>query len=555
MPLTEFIDKLGLKVTLTSAGKAVKVHGGDVKLIELDLESHGFSGALEFIVADDKKKGGGEKDELLEAFLKPDLFTVALELRGHLLDDKLQPQAQPIKLTGVVQERWLCEVGFRQVQGAPVLIRRYGVRFADPAQVLWRQHHPVELYTKKSVKDVLQAHKGEHIQLDLRWPVLETVQPLLFLGLDPAEAASFYDWVLWYVDSHAGCLALDYKKGKYALTAEKAAAGAPLPLVRGDVLRMTTRFPAVLRCQPRILNASTEDSRTQPVPQPQAAAPLHRDFLVRTPIAAEFDERLELEKKRHQPGAAALHIEFCRFPSLPLRPGDLCDFKLKEQWFAKIPGEVAVPAQFKTATLRVLTLHLRARAEDEGVDADPGMPASSYRCTLEGTFEGSDDPTRRLPPFARPRYPRFVEGKIVSESGAKEDLTYQIYTDGKTSLDTYQVKIPLWADQQIALPFNPGYFPGHFYFPAYKDQRVLVALDVDRAWLERFLEWRPEARLPMEGQGDQLLLGKSTKSFTSVEHRYEEEKPVFHILRTNDKDTAIIKISEGALMLRVKQEK
>ena len=76
-----------------------------------------------------------------------------------------------------------------------------------------------------------------------------------------------------------------------------------------------------------------------------------------------------------------------------------------------------------------------------------------------------------------------------------------------------------------------------------------------RAAEERFLEWRPEARLPMEGQGDQLLLGKSTKSFTSVEHRYEEEKPVFHILRTNDKDTAIIKISEGALMLRVKQEK
>ena len=76
----------------------------------------------------------------------------------------------------------------------------------------------------------------------------------------------------------------------------------------------------------------------------------------------------------------------------------------------------------------------------------------------------------------------------------------------------------------------------------------------ERAWIERFLDFRPEARLPMDGQGNHLLLGKSEKSFTSVQHRYDENKPVFHIQRKNDKDTAIIQISEGSLLLRVKQE-
>ena len=55
---------------------------------------------------------------------------------------------------------------------------------------------------------------------------------VVFLGLDAEEGVSFYDFLVWYVDRHAGCLSLDYKKGKYALSAEKAAAGSPLPLVR-----------------------------------------------------------------------------------------------------------------------------------------------------------------------------------------------------------------------------------------------------------------------------------------------------------------------------------
>ena len=275
---------------------------------------------------------------------------------------------------------------------------------------------------------------------------------------------------------------------------------------------------------------------------------------MRAPISADFDERVKREKQRRFTAKPELSITFRRFPTLPLRPGDLCDFKLKEQWFPKVPGEKIVPSLFKDSTLRVAWLRLRARAEREGLDADHFQTARSFVCTLEGLFEDRDDPSPRLPAYQPPRYPRLVEGRIVSETGAKEELTYQIYTDEKTSMDTYKVQIPLWADQQVALPVYPGHFPGHFYFPPYKGQRVLVALEFERAWIERFLDFRPEARLPMDGQGNHLLLGKSEKSFTSVQHRYDENKPVFHIQRKNDKDTAIIQISEGSLLLRVKQE-
>ena len=70
----------------------------------------------------------------------------------------------------------------------------------DAAQLLWRQHYPCELYTDKTLQEVIEAHKGEHIRLDYDWSdELGRAVPQFFVGLNPEQGSSFYDFVLWLV--------------------------------------------------------------------------------------------------------------------------------------------------------------------------------------------------------------------------------------------------------------------------------------------------------------------------------------------------------------------
>jgi hypothetical protein len=203
---------------------------------------------------------------------------------------------------------------------------------------------------------------------------------------------------------------------------------------------------------------------------------------------------------------------------------------------------------------RVRTIYLEASAVAPDITADHNMDHARYNIEMSSQLEPKNEEWVSLPPFKTPLFPLYVEGKVVSEQGTKEEETYQIYQDKKTSLDQYKVAIPLWNNQEVVVPFEPNFFTGHFYFPDFKDARVLVALDFHSGRIERFLDWRPGARLPMDTQGDHILLGKTDKSQTSLQHIYVDNKPVLHVKRTSDKDTEMIKMVEGSLILETKEE-
>jgi hypothetical protein len=82
---------------------------------------------------------------------------------------------------------------------------------------------------------------------------------------------------------------------------------------------------------------------------------------------------------------------------------------------------------------------------------------------------------------------------------------------------------------------------------------VLVALSLFGARLVGFLDWRAGVRLAGDTQGDQLLLGKNTKSSTALKHVYDSERPVFTITRTCERDklTQTVKLDAGTLTLTV----
>jgi len=182
------------------------------------------------------------------------------------------------------------------------------------------------------------------------------------------------------------------------------------------------------------------------------------------------------------------------------------------------------------------------------------MAYSRYNIDMRSRLELKEEKALNMPPFKVPSYPIYVEGKIVSEQGKEEEETYQIYKHPRTEIDHYKVKIPLFDNKQIVVPFEPLFAPGHFYFPAYKDERVLVALEFHSARIIRCLDWRPGGRLPMDTQGDHILFGKSDTSNTSISHIYVDNKPQLNMKRSSSKDTEIIQLHEGTIILQTKDE-
>ena len=49
---------------------------------------------------------------------------------------------------------------------------------------------------------------------------------------------------------------------------------------------------------------------------------------------------------------------------------------------------------------------------------------------------------------------------------------------------------------KIRVSAEPNHFSGHFYFPLYKGERVLLDMFFQRASIARYLDWR--AKLPLK---------------------------------------------------------
>ncbi len=543
-----FDERLVVTLTLTINGKAHKVIAGSNKRFALDLWSWGLEGEAEFVLTDTQGRGGQEKDALLADFLKPDLVEVALEVKAVLPETSGRPTHTGLTVQGYVTDKTLHESVVTTGDSDLILHRRYGIRFVDAARLLWRQHHPCALYTQKTVKDVLEAHKGEKISLAYDWDaVLGTTHPMLFVGLDPRGGASFYDWVLWLVHSHGGVFTYDYTAKGYKFAAAKDGSGTPAKLHEDNLEGLEVLLPEIIRHDVTVLNATAVSPQTQPVTQKNAVTGIRQDVLLCTPIADQVQARVDLETARLKHRGPEIDVVWRSFPEKAFTPGTLVKLPANEAW-----GAAGVA---KDATLRVRSLHLSGEVTDEKLQEEVySDPYALFAFSMHTRLEPKDETHVEVPAWQPPRYPYYVEGLIVSEQGAEKDETWQAYTDSNTSLDEYKVKVPLFENQIIPAPFNPNLLPGHFYFPAYKGERVLVGLDFQRAWIKRFLDWRTGARMPQDGQGVQLLMGKTTENGTALKHFYTDDKPVFLMQRTSEKDTQKIQLDEGTLLIVVKEE-
>lgn len=525
-----------LSITI-GGGTAVDVPCSQVKRVDLDLHPWGFEAEVLFYLQVE-----GATDALFTLFTGKGLVEAKLSIAAHLPEVGTPPP--PIAVQGIGIEKWMGEVVAEEVPHAAIRFRRYRLRFVDPAQALWRQHFPCALFVEaKKMSEVVTAQKNAKIAITFDWPVLEEEHANIFLGLGaPGNEASFYDFLIWYCREHNGVFTYDPDANAYKLSAAKAADGTPTELPRDDVATLESRFPATPRWTTHVLNSCTlcsGDSEVTPPEDGLAVPGVRHDVLMRTTIPADVDARVALETARLAGPERELALELARLPTIAVGPGTRLSFG--DRWSSDL--------FVKPDVCRVRDLVLRAQARSGRPSSDVQGDAV-YDVTLTAALELATDAAVRLPPFRRPVYPAYVEGKIVSEGGEDTDENYKHYTDGKE----YKVKVPLFDGKKVVVRFQPDYLPGHFYFSAYKDERVLLALHLHEVEIESFLEWRAGARTPADGFGNQLLVGWSATSNTSVLHRYADKKPVLSVLRTSSKDTELLVMKDGSLLLQTKED-
>jgi hypothetical protein len=532
----QFTDCLQAKLTLTISDTDHVVNAGAIMAIDLDAQTYGFDASATFAISCDL-----EDDPLLESFNGSEPVWASLELaNGRLAMAGKTPVSQ--KWAGWAVERSFVETIGPTIDGSPVVRRVYTVRFVDPARALWTCHRPLSLHAGDSIRTVLDANCVEGMSLAFDWPELEAPVDLFCVGLGSASAASFYDFVAWLLADRNGVIELDPATGSYRIAHTKSS-GTPFELSRASVSAAHVHIPGWKRHAAVVVNPFSEaTSARETVDNDLSATGVREDIVCHTQIPKETDARVRLERDRlRQP---------CHRATLVLRalpdalPAPATSITL---------GDGFSESEYLSGTpMRLRAVRLTARNCQDPVPADEAESAQvPFRCEAAWEAEMEGDACPHLPAYVAPAYPLFVEGKVLSASGLAADRTWHAAAHEGDSQFDYRVMIPLW-NKIIRVPFTSAGQPGHFFFPAAKDQRVLVALGVDKGRIVNFLDWM--AKLDNDSQGNQIAMGKRAESRTVLRHRYTDESPEFLLARTQWGDMQTLQLSEGRFFLEVKED-
>ncbi|NTW07817.1 MAG: hypothetical protein HGB33_04060 [Syntrophaceae bacterium] len=537
-----FDDLLELRLQLNINNQDYKIPGANIKSFDIAIYPYGYSASLSFWVSAEVSA-----DEMFPNFIKPGQIKVSLEMEARIKPKDAKPE--PLRLQGIVTGKAVIKeltIETTKIKGNPVLYRLYKVDFKDAASVLWTRHFPFALVVDAGVKDLIDAAKVSGVDLKYDWKILEDKYPINTLSCGTMDnSVSFYDFIIWYTSYYNGAFIYDTKKNQYTMAAQKLRDGSPVSISGLEIADYSIEFPEAGLSNIRAYNVVAEGFAKREGKQENALHGIWRDMLVREPIAADFDKLFDLTESKNKDKDHIIYLQHKRFPLITFRPDIFLEME-GGLWSDKI--------FLKGKKYRLCDIFIKGNAVDAGPDADHNMAYTTYHVKMTSRLELKDDPVPNLPSFKSPVYPVAVEGLIVSDQGKNEEETYHIYQNDQTKLDYLKVKLPAFENKIVTVPFEPMFDTGHFYFTPYKNEKALIELYFHDARIARFLDWRPEARLPMDTQGNHILMGKGKDSKTSVDHVYTDDKPKFSITRKSKKDTEIIQLAEGTIILQTKEE-
>jgi hypothetical protein len=527
-----FSDRLTTTLSLNIGSAVHALSAGQIERFSLDLQAWGFRADITFYFSSEQ-----EQDPIFEGFSSTTLLSATFQLARTTDGDGQTPAG--VAVTGYAVSKSVSEVVAASLSGAPVIGRRYELQLVDAAQAFWTQHRPLELHVQASMQDVIDANKPTGVTVSYDWPAVSTPQAVLTVGLDGEGEPSFYDFLLHWVDRNQGVFELDTSTNSYRLGAKKSAIGSPTAQVFEDVAVLRSMFPEPPRFVARVLQAFADAPLTSELANALAAG-IRRDVLLRTPIAADVSQRAQLETARLRARLPAIELSYRRFPATLTPPLGLIE--LGDGFSQRVYAA--------GTTYRVMRLYASAQHKPE-VPVEPEEDSAVYDIELKLQAEDKLNPVAALAPFRDPRRALRVEGKIVS-AGQSGQRSWAAIENEDNSLWMYKVFIPLF-NKEVPAPFAPNFATGHFFFPAYKDQRVLVDLEFDRAFITGFLDWADEGRLPSNSQGNQIVLGFQSTNGTVIRHSYEDAIPVLNLERKASVETTTLSFGDGKLHIGLEQ--
>jgi hypothetical protein len=552
-PLVEEVEGceecLAITLSLIINGQVYQIPGANVKHCHLSAFAYGFNGTIGFYAPVEQRP-----DLLLSAFTGAELISVDLAINAVLNLPKQPPPALTVK--GLVSEKSLSEYAYRQVKTAPVLHRYYQFNFCDPAQLLWQQHYPSELYVDTCMNTVIKAQLVPAIKLDIDFPPADTVMPLICLALGNTEnlttgqngmdnQASFYDFVLAYIHENNGFLTYDYQNQSYNISAQAPPLNTNSAFLPHHVANIQHQWPAIKRSVTNLLNGTADNSQNTPLVNSQAVGGIKHDIMLRHTIDEQYTQRKELQDKKLAVTGPAIHLSLNQWPTMQsCWPGD------------EISVNSAVDGQhflYADKQYRCHSLSIDAQALDNQPEKDLDLKFTQYKLSYRAVGHLAESQQPPLPQYVLARYPLYVEGLIISEQGEEDQKTYDVPENPDTGQFEYKINIPLW-NVTIKLVLEADFLHSHFYFPLYRNTKLLLAFDLYQAHIVKVLNWGDGVQLPMATQGNHILFGKTSEDQTSLSHIYKDGRPVLTIKRTKQKDTELVQMEEGSIILQTCEE-
>ena len=445
---------------------------------------------------------------------------------------------------GPVFEKTCADEIYNDLMGQPLLYRYYELSFKDTASLFWREHHPSLILADSTYSQMLKENAVEGVDTSVLWTEFEKERSIIAVHLPQDKGANFYDYMMWLIDSYGGYFYYDSQLNRYFIAQIKPSTSTSGVIEFEDVEKTRVTQGKRPRHVVRVLNTFSDDNNKETVGQSDEVKGVRHDHLIKTHLKNVFSDKKNLEDDRLIIPKNGMSLELKSYCWAALNPGSVIDFS-EGLW----PENYNLPSSI----MRVKKYSADFKAETPEPEMNREFDAQVCDMRVSVELEEVSDTSITFPEYNVPQYPLKVEAKVISEVGEDDDMSFNIYTDKETSLDYYHVHIPLW-NKEVRVLFENDHMTPHFFFPIYRDCRVLLEFEPERASIAQVLDFGPRVRMPMDSQGNQMLFGFNDVSQTSINHMYMNNKPILNVERKVEAESELIRLSDGTILLQTTSE-
>jgi hypothetical protein len=538
-----FSQDLNVKLVLEAEGKKGEIFSNGLEKIKLDLHIYGYEANVDFSIFD--------QEEIHELISSEKVINATLTFTST---DPKKEGTPLLEIKGIVYER-PCIEQRKGAQGKK--IRKYQIRFADPAKRSWNAHFRTKVFVGQTMKDVIDAEKNPLISLKYDWEELNKVSPIIAFslkkrGLPKSQWVSFYSFLMWYLELAGGVFEYNYNENSYSILGKKSETGKPVNVAEWETRLFKSDPPEKERYHEQIIKHSAENDDHEDKENPHGFPGVTEDAF----DDAEGHRYPEKIKKAIlSPSTLEKHLisfNLARFLDpfdlSQITPGVLIAIKGEE----KLGGLWSEAAEIKDQTFRLRDVSFVATKPI--VSQWIKQPVQPFDLEVRITAESKDEPYIDRPEFKEPVYPFQIEGKIFCETGDKEQTAYNYAKSDKNPKGVYQVIVPrAGKDKKVIVPFTPHGESSNEHFPLTKDVEVMLAMYFQTAKIVEVIEFNNLVLPPPDTQIQQKVWASNGKDkFIREKQEFKGQENNFSIEHSTTADQKqILEITEQKILITV----